>query len=92
MSSLTYAGCLKIATSSAKYTVGDHKSRPLFYRYLMSKACIDTKAALSHIRENLNALDSYIIKVSSNIIQFNQYVTETKSIFLNLVFGMITNL
>jgi len=42
----------------------------------MSKASIDTKATLSHIRENLNALDSYIIKVSSNIIKFNQYVTE----------------
>ena len=78
MNSLTDAGRLKIVTESPKHAIGNLKSGPLFYKFLMSKASIDSRATLSHIRENLRSLDSYMVKVSSNITKFNDYVNEQR--------------
>ena len=44
----------------------------------MSRASIDTRATLFHIRENLASLGIYMAKVSNNITKFNEYVTELK--------------
>ena len=78
MNSLTETARLKIVKESHKYTIDDTRCGPLLYKFIMSKASIDTRATLSHIRENLASLDVYMAKVSNNIIKFNEYVTEQR--------------
>ena len=76
MASLTDKGRLKIVSEVDKYTVNDIKCGPLLFKLLMSKAVIDSRATVSHIRENLASLDTYMIKVQSNITLFNDYVKD----------------
>ena len=76
MASLTDKGRLKIASETDKYSVNNIKCGPLLFKRLMSKAAIDSRATVSHIRENLANLDSYMTKVQSNISLFNSYVKE----------------
>ena len=47
-----------------------------YMNLLCQKASIDTRATLSHIRENLASLGVYMTKVLNNITKFNEYVTE----------------
>ena len=74
MASLTDKGRLKIVSEADMYTVNNTKCGPLLFKFLMSKAVIDSRATVSHIRENLASLDTYMIKVQSNITLFNDYV------------------
>ena len=76
MASLTDKGRLKIASETDKYSVNNIKCGPLLFKLLMSKAAIDSRATVSHIRENLANLDSYMTKVQSNITVFNSYVKD----------------
>ena len=78
MNSLTEAARMKISADSAEFTIGNTKCGPLLYRHLIGKIAIDTRATLSHIRENLSNLDTYITTVSSNISLFNDYVKEQR--------------
>ena len=79
MASLTDAGRLKIVTEGESYTVGGIKCGPLLFKFLMTKAAIDSRASISYIRENLASLDTYMSKVQSNIIMFNKYVKEQRT-------------
>ena len=76
MNSLTESGRLRILSESSKYTINDKMCGPLLYRFLISKATIDSRGTLSHIRENLSNLDSYMPTVNCNITKFNEYVKE----------------
>ena len=78
MNSLTESARIKITPDSDLYTIRGIRCGPLLYRYLMSKAAIDTRATLSHIRENLSNLDTYMSTISSNITAFNEYVKEQR--------------
>lgn len=78
MNSLTESARIKINPDADLYTIDGIRCGPLLYRYLMSKAAIDTRATLSHIRENLSNLDTYMATITSNIIAFNEYVKEQR--------------
>ena len=78
MNSLTDTARIKITPDADLYTIDGTRCGPLLYRYLMSKSAIDTRATLSHIRENLSNLDTYMTTVSSNIVTFNEYVKEQR--------------
>jgi hypothetical protein len=54
---------------------GDIPSSLLYFKKLMMKAEVDSRAMASHIRDNLGSLDVYIqTAVNSNISEFNDYV------------------
>ena len=50
--------------------------RTYIEQVIMTKASIDTITTLSYIREIVAYLESYMVKVSSNITKFNEYKTE----------------
>ena len=72
--SLSKEGQLKLLAETDSYSINGNPSGSLFYKLLMQKAIVDTRATASHLRENLTNLDSYISTVDSNIRLFNQYV------------------
>lgn len=76
--SLGQEGQLKVLAEAESYTIGNTPSGSLFFKLLMQKAIVDTRATASHLRENLTNLDSYISTVDSNIQLFNQYVKVNK--------------
>ena len=78
MKSLTDSACRSITAEKDKYQIDGRKCGPLLYKHLMNKAVVDTRATLSHIRENLANLDSYITTVNSNITMFNEYVNQQR--------------
>ena len=78
MNSLTDSARIKITPDADLYTIDGIRCGPLLYRYLMSKAAIDTRVTLSHIRENLSNLDTYMTTIASNITSFNEYVKEQR--------------
>jgi hypothetical protein len=54
---------------------GDVPSGMLYFKKLMMKAEVDSRAMASHIRDNLGSLDTYILTTAnSNISDFNDYV------------------
>ena len=72
--SLTESGKLKVLAETDQYTINGTPSGSLFFKLLMQKAIVDTRATASHLRENLTNLDTYITTIDSNIQLFNQYV------------------
>jgi hypothetical protein len=72
--SLTEAGHIKLLAERDRYTINGHRSGSLYFKLLMKKAIIDTRATASQLRTNLINLDSYMNVVDSNIRLFNQYV------------------
>ena len=75
MNLLTEKVRLKIVKESHKYSIGELWSGSILYKFIVFRASIDTRATLSHIRENLASLDIYVDKVSDNATKFNEYVT-----------------
>ena len=73
MSSLSDAARLRITSDTDKYEINGFKFGPLFFKYLMTKALVYTRANTSHTRENLDNIDTYITMVNSNITNFNEY-------------------
>jgi hypothetical protein len=54
---------------------GDVPSGMLYFKKLMMKAEVDSRAMASHIRDNLGSLDAYMQSTAqSNISDFNNYV------------------
>ena len=72
--SLTEAGQIKVLAERDRYTINGHQSGSLYFKLLMKKAVIDTRATTSQLRMNLLNLDSYMSVVDSNIRLFNQHV------------------
>jgi len=71
---LTDEGRTKILTEAEKYTVNQIKSGPLLFKILMTKAAVDTRATVLHIRTALSNLDSYMSMIKGDVDKFNQYV------------------
>ena len=63
MNSLKVTARLRIIMKSNKYCINNVTCGPLLYKFIMTKASIDTRANLSHIRENLTSLESNMINV-----------------------------
>jgi len=78
MSSLTDEGRIKILTEAGKYTVNQIKSGPLLFKILMTKAAVDTRATVLHIRTALSNLDSYMAMIKGDVNKFNQYVRQLR--------------
>ena len=76
--SLTEEGHIKIIQETEKYQINHVPIGTLFFKLLMSKAVVDTRATASHMRENLTSLDVCIGTINSNIELFNQHVKENK--------------
>ena len=76
--SLTEEGHIKVMQETEKYQINQVPIGTLFFKLLMSKAAVDTRAAASHMRENLTSLDAHVGSINSNIELFNQHVKENK--------------
>ena len=71
---MTEAAHLKIVAESNKCMDDETPVDELIFKLMMQKAVIDTRATSTHLRENLNSLDTYMSTVNSDIENFNQYV------------------
>jgi len=78
MASLTDEGRTKILTEADRYTINGIQSGPLLYKVLMSKAAVDTRATVLHIRTALSNLDSYMSLIKGDVDKFNQYVRQLR--------------
>ena len=78
MASLTDEGRTKILTEAERYTTNQIKSGPLLFKVLMTKAAVDTRATVLHIRTALFNLDSYMSMVKGDVNKFNQYVRQLR--------------
>jgi hypothetical protein len=78
MASLTDEGRTKILTEADRYTVNQIKSGPMLFKVLMTKAAVDTRATVLHIRTALSNLDSYMSIVKGDVNKFNQYVRQLR--------------
>jgi hypothetical protein len=57
------------------YTIGTQASGMLYFKVLMNKAEVNSRAKAAHIRDTLNSLDTYMTTTAdSNIAKFNAYV------------------
>lgn len=84
MKSLTPEGHQRIIAEREEYLVkivdpnnnqvSKFVNGPKLYKFILSKAMVDTQATTSHYSENLMSLDTYMPTVDSDIIEFNKYV------------------
>ena len=68
----------KIVQESESYRANGISIGILYFKLLMSKAIVDTRAMASHARENLTPLDSYTESVNSNVELFNLHDKENR--------------
>ena len=54
-------------------------SGPLYLKFLVVIAHIDTRSTTSHLRETMSSLDKYIVTFDYDIETFNQYVDYQRS-------------
>ena len=72
-------GCFyKISNEEAKYTISHTKSAALFFKLLMAKAIIDTRATTYQFRADLSSLETYMANIGSNIELFNLHVENSR--------------
>ena len=74
MVSLSEQGRNKVANLQEKYTVLGIKSGLLLYKIVTQKAVVDNRATVTHLRQSLMNLDTYITSCGSNIELFNRCV------------------
>ena len=76
MESLTKPAHERINLHRAKYAIGTNHTPcgALLLKVVISETHQDTNATTKHIRERLRDLHTYIVKIDSDIIKFNQYV------------------
>ena len=72
--SLTNDGHIKIVKESDRCRANRIAIGTLYFKLLMTKAVLDTRATASHLRENLTSLESYMASVNSNLELFNLHV------------------
>jgi len=78
MASLTDEGRTKILTDADKYTINGIQSGPSLFKLIMSKAAVDTRSTVLHIRTALTNLDCYMSLIKGDINKFNQYVCQLR--------------
>ena len=61
--SLSASGNAKIIAKSTKYYIGSNTCGDIFFKILLQKSTIDTRATASNMREKLSSLDTYIATV-----------------------------
>ena len=72
-------GCFyKVSNEEDKYTINQTKSAALFFKLLMAKAIIDTRATTYQFRADLSSLDTYMANIGSNIELFNLHVKNSR--------------
>ena len=76
MESLTKPAHERINLHRARYAIGSNRTPcgALLLKVVISETHQDTNATTKHIRERLRDLHTYIVKIDSDIIKFNQYV------------------
>ena len=76
LESLTKAAHERINLLRSKYVAGTDStpSGALLLKIVISETHQDTNATTKHIREKLRDLHTYIVRIDSDIIKFNQYV------------------
>jgi hypothetical protein len=61
---------------------GDIPSRMLYFKKLLMKAKVNSKAMTSHIHNNLGSLDTYMqTMANSSISEFNDYIQNQMAAF-----------
>ena len=70
---------LNMVKESHKYSMSEIWSEPMLYKFIMSRASVDTWGTLFNICENSVSLDIYIVKVSNNQIQWKYDGTTIES-------------
>ena len=73
-SSITEAAPLEIITETETYTRHGAEAGPILFKLLMQKAIIDTRSTTNYFCENLLSLDTYMVSINSDIVEFNKYV------------------
>lgn len=73
--SLTKEGEAMIMLQADSFTVNNVQSGVLLLKVIINESYIDTNATTRTIRDNLAALDSYMVAIESDITAFNRYVT-----------------
>jgi hypothetical protein len=72
--SLTKDAETNIVLHEEDYTIGERPSGLVLLKVIIREAYVDTNATVRHIREQLNSLDTHIIRLGSDIIKFNAKV------------------
>jgi hypothetical protein len=74
--SLTANTQKRMSLNTAEFEANGRKSGTCYLKVIMMETQQDTNATTKHLRDNLRALDEYIVKIDSDIIKFNEYVKE----------------
>ena len=74
MSTLTSKGKNQIMLRQRDYTIGDQASGTCLLKVIIQESYVDSNATVSVLRQNLTNLASYMQKVDSDIVEFNNYV------------------
>ena len=77
LASLTDEARRKLTACESDYIFNNEVYAPLLFKTIMRLATIDSKATTNFLRESLNNCDSYMVKCSSDINQFNLFFTTT---------------
>ena len=86
LNSLSVDGRKTIASEPSKYHTDDTlatQSGPMLFKLIMSKALVDNKSTTSMYRGNLQNLEIHMGVLNSNIVEFNQYVTDNRKQLAN---------
>jgi hypothetical protein len=73
--SMTQEARKKLLVYKNEYYIDERTpSGPLLLKVLIRESHIDTNATVKIVRENLSSLDTYMVKIDSDIDKFNRYV------------------
>ena len=65
---------VQLSLRESEYKIGADMSGTAFLKVIIGESLLDTNATTKHIRDNLNALNEYIVSIDSDIVKFNIYV------------------
>ena len=89
MSTLTAKGKNQVMLRQSEYKVGDQASGTCLLKVIIQESYVDSNATVSVLQQNLTNLASYMQKVDSDIVEFNNYVdTQVKALAAH---GQMTN-
>ena len=89
MSTLTAKGKNQVMLRQSDYKVGDQASGTCLLKVIIQESYVDSNATVSVLGQNLTNLASYMQKVDSDIVKFNNYVdTQVKALAAH---GQMTN-
>ena len=74
MNPLSKAGKKKVLVWEKDYKIGDMVSGNLLLKVIIRESHLDTNTTTLSIRTHLSSLETYIIKIGSDITEFNGYM------------------